>query len=435
MAKRGLQTGARISGSEAPVGAAPRGGGDTREARELPALTPPASRRERGRRRSADAGGETSRAISPTTTAMLWGRAAGRCEFEGCNRPLYLVDVTQEVMNVAQRAHIRPFSDGGPRARETSAGERVHDIDNLMLLCPDHHVRIDKGDGPERYPETDLREMKRRHEERVHIATGIAPSMSSHVLFYGAHVGAHAALPAFDDAARALFPHRYPAERHAAELGSRTSGFRDRDAAFWDTERAQLHRQFELQVRTRRAHAEVGHLSVFAIAPQPLLIDLGVLLGDMTDVDVFQLHREPRGWTWPAEHDAPSFVIEVPEKPVGIPVLVLAVSASITLDRITRVLGELIAPYIITLPSPHNDVLKARSMVAAFRSTMRRLLAQIRAAHGDAVVHVFPALPVALAVELGRVRIPKADAPWLIYDQQGHERGFVPTITIAEASL
>ena len=55
-----------------------------------------------------------SRDINRSVEAMLWGRAAGRCEFEGCNQELYKSRVTQEPVNIAQKAHITPSA---PRAR------------------------------------------------------------------------------------------------------------------------------------------------------------------------------------------------------------------------------------------------------------------------------------------------------------------------------
>jgi len=54
----------------------------------------------------------------------------------------------------------------------------------------------------------------------------------------------------------------------------------------------------------------------------------------------------------------------------------------------------------------------------------------VRARHGEEVtVNVFPALPVSLAVEAGRVWMPKSDLPMLIlYRSQG--RGFISTLKI-----
>src|SRR5215208_6425486 len=63
-----------------------------------------------------------------------------------------------------------------------------------------------------------------------------------------------------------------------------------------ESRRLNLRRQFATHVRARIAAGEVHHLSVFALGPIPLLIELGRLLGDITPADVFQLHREPAGW-------------------------------------------------------------------------------------------------------------------------------------------
>jgi hypothetical protein len=48
------------------------------------------------------------------------------------------------------------------------------------------------------------------------------------------------------------------------------------------------------------------------------------------------------------------------------------------------------------------------------------------------ILHVFPAASVSSAIELGRVRMPKADMPWLIYDQINARGGFVPALSIGD---
>ena len=46
--------------------------------------------------------------------------------------------------------------------------------------------------------------------------------------------------------------------------------------------------------------------------------------------------------------------------------------------------------------------------------------------HGEqALIHVFPAMPVALAVDFGRIIMPKADLPLRIYDENKTLGGFV----------
>ncbi len=362
---------------------------------------------------------------------LLWGRAAGRCQFDNCNRILSRVPATQATRNIAEKAHIYAFSRGGPRADSAWPAKLLNDVENLLLVCHDCHVNIDKGDGPERYTAAVLMEMKRRHEQRIEIATGIAPNLSSHVLTYGTFIGAHQALPSFDDAAAALFPTRLPASATLIELGTRGGSQRDHDDAFWSEQRRELEYQFERQVRTPIERGDISHLSVFALAPQPLLIHLGVLLGDITPADTFQRHREPPGWAWPAEGAAVAFEVSRPARSGSTPALVLAVSATVTRDRIARVLGDDAAVWTITVAEPHNDLVKARGMLSAFRREMRTVLDRMKAQHGHTTpIHVFPALPVSLAIELGRARMPKADAPWVVYDEQQSRGGFVPAFTL-----
>lgn len=403
--------------------------------------TPPATRRG-ARRRASRAGAATevtrvlTRDVSPAVQNLLWGRAAGRCQFNNCNRVLSRVPATQETRNLAEKAHIYAFSPGGPRAGDAWPAALLNDVENLLLVCHDCHVTIDRGDGPDRYTAARLMDMKRRHEQRVEIATDVAPDLASHVLTYGTHVGAHLTLPSFRDAAAALFPARYPAQPAMLELGARGGSQRDRDDAFWREQRRELAYQFDRQVRRPIECGEVGHLSVFALAPQPLLIDLGVLLGDITPADVYQRHREPPGWGWPsALDDSTAIDIVEPTHEGGVPALVLAVSATVTPDRVRRVLGDDAAIWAVAVPEPHNDVVKARATVGDFRRSVRRLLDRMKARHGHATpIHVFPALPVSLAVEFGRVRMPKADAPWVLYDEQQALGGFVPAFTLDGAS-
>ena len=57
--------------------------------------------------------------------------------------------------------------------------------------------------------------------------------------------------------------------------------FRDDEPAYWTLQRENLRRQFDAKVRGRVERQEIRHLSVFALAPQPLLIELGRRLRDI----------------------------------------------------------------------------------------------------------------------------------------------------------
>ena len=372
-----------------------------------------------------------SRNISPAVTAMLWGRAGGRCEFAGCNQLLCRSPVTQETVNIAQRAHIYSFSSDGPRGNDGVGADALNGVDNLLLVCGSCHITIDRAPEGGRYTVPLVREMKARHEQRIEIVTGIAPERRSHVLLYAANIGDHNAPRLMTDAATAMFPTRYPASATPISLGIQDSPTKERGDEFWRTEANSLRTQFDRRVRDRLALAEIEHLSVFALAPQPLLIFLGTLLGDITPADVYQRQREPQTWNWPTTASPPDFVVNTPPTTDGPPALVLALSATVTRDRIEDVLGASVCVWEITVPVPHNDLTKSREQLSRFRATLRTVLDRIKAAHGQTTpLHVFPVASAAMGVELGRVRMPMADTLWHVYDQVNDRGGFIRALSI-----
>lgn len=370
------------------------------------------------------------REIPRPVEAALWGMAAGRCEFDGCNRLLWKSAVTQETVNVAEKAHVYAFSPRGPRGNAEIDPDELNQPENLMLVCHDCHRTIDKTvkDGG-RYPPELLVAGKREHEERIALAGAIAPDKRSHVLLYGANIGKHSSPLHFADAARAIFPARYPAQDRAIELGMRNSAIQDGDSDYWKREAQNLVSLFENRVRVPLAGGLLDHLSVFALAPQPLLMLLGALLIDIAPADVYQRRREPPTWRW-GEGEGPfDLVVREPDHVTGPPALIVSLSATINAERIHGVDPDL-AIWEVTIDRPYNDVLQTASQLRTFRQTVRGLLDRIKARHGEhSLLSVFPAMPVACAVEFGRVRMPKADLPWRIYDQLPGA-AFVPALDL-----
>ena len=103
---------------------------------------------------------------------------------------------------------------------------------------------------------------------------------------------------------------------------------------------------------------DVRHLSRFALAPQPLLVELGRLVSDISPVEVYQHQLEPVD-TWKWAEDGRSIVYEVvrPANSTASVALNLSLSATIVNDRITTVLGDEAAIWTITIDEPSNDFL------------------------------------------------------------------------------
>lgn len=226
---------------------------------------------------------------------LLWGKAGGRCEYDGCNELLWQDPLTKSEFNVAYIAHIIADKPKGPRGDPVLSGQLRYELSNLMLLCDRHHRLIDHEQVAEHTVER-LSRMKEQHEQRIQFLTSLTENKHSHVLLYGANVGNHSSPVSWDRTTPALLPDYYPAERPAIELGMKNSSYTDAEPGYWQIERENLQKLFSSRVKSRLMTGDINHLSVFALAPQPLLIELGHLLSDIPAAQVYQLHREPPNW-------------------------------------------------------------------------------------------------------------------------------------------
>lgn len=370
-----------------------------------------------------------TREIGRDVERELWARAAGRCEFAGCNRPLFKSPVTQEQVNISERAHIYSFSEHGPRGWGPLTKAQLNDISNLMLVCHDCHKKIDNKKGT-RYPADLLRGWKDEHEKRIAIVTGVDPTKKSHVVIYAANIADQRYGVQVEDAVSSLFPHWYPADERPIRMSMSWEG-KDNDAAYWKTEAQNLKATFDRQLRPLLSGADCPHLSIFTRAPIPLMVLFGALLTDKVPAQTYQLHREPQTWKWLKNPAGFTFQVKQPTSFAHPPALVISLSDSIAHSRVTAVLGDSVSVWELTIEKPHNDFLKSKEQLALFRETMRRLIVDIGKAHGKSTpLSIFPAMPVACAVEMGRIRMPKADGPWVMYDQNNTHGKFIPALEI-----
>ena len=390
-----------------------------------------ATRRRSGNRVGPITEVTTSRDIEDRVRWMLWGQTAGRCEFSGCNRILWKSPVTQEQVNVAEAAHIYAFSAKGPRGNRGIDKQKLNQVDNLMLACHDCHKKMDQSRDGGRYTVELLQQWKQEHERRIENVTGIDPKKASHIVVYGANIGEQGSQFDYSDVAQALFPRHYPADNRPISLGVVDGSRRDSDPTFWEEESQHLQTRFRQRIYERLADGDIKHLSVFGLAPQPLLILLGTLMVDIPRAEIFQLFREPPGWRWPDQASKLNIKLIEPDSFSGQPALVLSMSATVTSDRITDVLGSGTSIWTVTVPKPNNDFTRSRHHLSTFRKALRPVLDEIKARHGQStMLHIFPAMSVSLAIELGRIRMPKAEMPWQIYDQNNALGGFAPALQI-----
>ena len=98
---------------------------------------------------------------------MLWGIAAGRCEFAGCNERL--VEITRYA-GTGERSREGTYlfvSEWRSSWKSGIAPGDLNDLKNLMLVCHGCHRKIDQTRDGGRYSVRLLQQMKAAHEQRI----------------------------------------------------------------------------------------------------------------------------------------------------------------------------------------------------------------------------------------------------------------------------
>jgi hypothetical protein len=101
--------------------------------------------------------------ISEQDIKLLWGRAAQRCSFPDCRIKLTQnKELSSDSFPLGEQAHIVGRAETAPRGKSNLTSEQRDSYYNLILLCPNHHVEIDKN--PDDYTIEKLHFFKDQHE-------------------------------------------------------------------------------------------------------------------------------------------------------------------------------------------------------------------------------------------------------------------------------
>ena len=338
--------------------------------------------------------------IREAVKLRLWGMAAGRCEI--CNKLLYLDSHYGDDANFAENAHIHAVGKTGPRHVDSMTKDEINNVDNLMLLCAEHHHLIDTK--PENYLSDFLIVQKKTHENRIRRLTEIQDADSCKIVTFFSNIDNVDVFNTVSVLRRAsvkcgLYPKQdEPIELHS---GSVTKYIPSKEIM-----------QIQVDVLENQVKQYFGSIvkkedvvALFALAPQPLLFELGYLLCDQLNIRVFQCHREGDKWAWPEDQSVVDFLTcKSRNESETVIALVVDLSAEI-------------------VKNPHIQ----DSFVRAFRLLMERIKNDNPKAKE---ICLFPAMPASLAVRAGMDIMPKVDLPIKIYDQLSQKSCFEETITI-----
>ncbi|WP_410574341.1 SAVED domain-containing protein [Amycolatopsis sp. cmx-4-61] len=374
-----------------------------------------------------------TRTVPERIARRVWVAAGARCTM--CNRYLADEEVTGRDVMVGQLAHIVGWSTapGSPRGSDPLPLDERNLAENLMLLCYDQHKVIDHRSMWEVFDADTLRAMKRKHEVRIRKLTGMGEERATTVVRVVGNLHGRPVDLTDNRVTNALLERdRFPdwTLRGADELeidlravpGEETS-----TPGYWASAREHLEDRLGY-LRTQVRKGQVAHLSIFALARIPVLIMLGTLLDETLPTDFYPKRRDgSEGWGGTPGSPQIDFT-HTRRQPGSDPhrvAVLLSVSGSVDPGRLPPEVDDRYTLYelrpIEVIPTP--TLIGNAATLDAFSQAWRRVLAEIEIDHrGAPCIDVFPAVPAAAAVSMGRHLMRVAQPPLRVFDRvDGHD--------------
>jgi len=304
------------------------------------------------------------------------------------------------------------------------------------LLCDTHHRLIDHEDVAG-HPVELLKQFKKDHEERIAHVTGLDNTRKTYIITYSANIGMRKGQISPEQVrAAVLAQDLYPATQSSIDLNMTQNATNDDSATFWKTECKNIDGFISARICGLGPDGnDMKHLSIFALAPIPLLMYFGKKLGDILPMDIYQRHRDTEEWIWPASiENGQAYSLDVVRpayKGASGVILELSLSGLIDPDSVRRTMDEELPWFRLSIPEPNRDHLKSKAQLREFGDLYHRTLSRISVETGEGcTIHMFPAVPVAAAIQMGRNLLPKSDGRILVYDYNRDKKGWLKTICI-----
>ena len=349
----------------------------------------------------------------------LVAKSGGVCEFLGCNQNLFEDDITKTQINFSEMAHIIASSPKGTRGDKVLSQKLQIEESNVMLLCPIHHKIIDTHG--EIYKKEKLTEMKIKHEEYIKHLKNIKKDRGIVAVIYRANVSNRIYTFTTNDINMSLYKQDYYEQERICFSGCI---YDEGEENYYRQEAQYLKQQYDTHIKQRQKDEAIcNKYLLYAFAPQPLLIYIGMLFSDISNVEVQQLQRLPiQEWYLSSKTECNKIVYEIYE-PQEIRSKKIALNLSVTADisdnRIKEVLGEDVDIWKIESNIHGNDIIKDRADIEAYRRIIFETYEKIKDKYGrNCEINIFPAMPIAIAIETGRTWMKKSHPKLIIYDEK-----------------
>lgn len=358
---------------------------------------------------------------------LLMGKCGGKCEFRGCEENILNESLTRKSGIYSNFAHIIADSENGPRGDKELSIKLAKDESNIMVLCFKHHKIIDENENE--YTVEILNQMKQDHEKYISELIKIPKNNRVCAVKYTSSISDR--IPVINDTDILISTKKQNRYCTGDIINLKGNTYIEKNSeAFFDIESENLRICFEQYIRPLQKKDSILPIYVYAIAPQPLLIYLGTLFSDITNVEVQQLQREPIQEWYLKDEKNPNFDVklDIPKKKYSKIALNISITANISEERIREVVGDECDIIKIESTIHGNDIIKNKNQLEIYKNKIRNAYEVIKDNYGrDCVINIFPAMPIAIAIETGRCWMKKAHPSLAIYDEKN---GFKKAIEI-----
>lgn len=339
-------------------------------------------------------------------------------------------------------AHIVGWSKAkkSPRGEADLAVENRNTVDNLILLCAEHHKIVDTKEFLEEFTLQRLIKHKTEHEQRIHHLTNLQIDSESVVLrMLGGIRGAtvevskeHARNVIFNSEQKfAMFINSF--DKHGIEIDLNILPDPEENwEGYWSIGKSIIDKSL-YPIMEGVKSGEVRHISVFAMSRIPLMVYLGYKLDDKIPTSLYQKHRgDEETWMWSEKVKIETFeIVKLREHPSQNVAVIISLSGSINPDDLPQDILENYNLYeikpIVTIPN--RDILRNKGSLENFSKTYNEFLSHLEIAHKSCnQIHLFPAIPITAALTCGRGLMRDAQPALIIYDRIGSI--YKPTLTI-----
>ncbi|RVU84682.1 SAVED domain-containing protein [Leucothrix sargassi] len=383
------------------------------------------------------------KAISPTTAALVWHDAGGRCMYRGCAKDLGETPLTTKRARIAYLAHIIGSDPDGPRGNDKSH-ELSDDPENIMLMCDAHHRLIDRIDEEGHSIEL-LQSMRAEHTESVNYLLNSLKYPRAQVITLLsdlAQVSTHVSESMLQEAT--LYRNLVGSGNTIHAIRRTQRDDRSRKDFWWHflNEHENDIRDFIRQISSQSSQGLKITPDVLAIFPLhlvPVLFMAGRIVGEARSVEVFQYDRGRNSWSWSeaAKPSAPDdfFISGVVNGSYDEVVLSLELTAEIDIcdlpESLFLAITEKKTPWIrIRHKLVGPNCIQCSDDLESFTRTARKNIQLIQDEMKAKQVHLVGVSPASTLFRFGQLLQAGHHPSYHLYDRSSRKEKFSEAFTI-----